>query len=80
METLQKKSLFWDVEFLDPQKYGKFIVERILTFGDQEDFRWALNFYGKDRIKQYFSESKNLDKKSSSFWRQYFNNAHGSNQ
>ena len=73
MKTLQKTSLFWDIDRLDPQKHEKFIIERILTFGDENDFKWALDTYGEERIKKYFLESRNLDKKSLSFWCQYFN-------
>ena len=73
METLQKNSLFWDTVRIDPQKNGKFVIERILTYGDEEDFRWASDFYGAEKIKNVLSLSRTLDKKSLSFWRQYFN-------
>jgi len=73
METLQKTSLFWDVRDIDPQKHARFIIERILAYGDETDFNWAINFYGKEKIKEYFLKSKTLDKKSLSFWCQYFN-------
>lgn len=73
METLQKTSLFWDVKDLDPQKHIQFIIERILSFGDEDDFNWAINLYGKEKIKECFLKSKSLDKKSTSFWCKYFN-------
>ena len=73
METLNKKQLFWDVEIVDAQKDAKFIIERILSFGDEEDFKWAGNFYGRDKIKKVVCESRNLDSKSFNFWRQVFN-------
>lgn len=73
METLQKKYLFWDVVGINPQKHEKFILERILRFGDKDDFKWAKNFYGEKKIKKYLLESKTLDKRSLSFWCQYFN-------
>ena len=73
METLQKTSLFWDVKDLDPRKHARFIIERILAFGDKDDFNWAVNFYGKEEIKKCFLKSKALDKKSLSFWCHYFN-------
>lgn len=73
METLAKKSLFWDSPKLDPQKNKRFILERILNFGDVDDFRWAIKSYGKNEIKENVLSSKTLDKKSLSFWCQYFN-------
>ncbi|MEK7161953.1 MAG: hypothetical protein AAB729_04680 [Patescibacteria group bacterium] len=73
METLQKKTLFWDVGNLDPQKDCNFIIGRILNFGDEIDFNWAKEFYGLEKIKQTLKESRQLDKKSLYFWCQYFN-------
>lgn len=73
MRTLDKKSLFWDVQEVDPQKNERFVIERILQFGNEDDFFWAKKFYGLEKIKENFTKSKALDNKSSSFWRQYFN-------
>jgi len=73
MEILQKTSLFWDVKDLDPRKHARFVIERILAFGDEDDFSWAVDFYGKEKIKECFLKNKVLDKKSTSFWCQYFN-------
>lgn len=73
METLAKRSLFWDTDKIDLQKNKNFIIERILSFGDEEDFLWAVNSYGKEEIKSTLLKSKALDNKSLSFWCQYFN-------
>lgn len=73
METLQKKSLFWDVEKLDPQNNANFIIARILNFGDLEDFKWMINYYGRDKIKNCLITARSLTKKSFSFWCRYFN-------
>lgn len=73
MKTLRKPSLFWDVKNPDPQKNSQFIIERILAFGDKDDFNWAVDFYGRKKIKASFLKSRTLDKKSISFWRYYYN-------
>jgi hypothetical protein len=73
METLKKRSLFWDTSELNPQKNQKFIIERILNFGDEDDFHWALKTYGEDGVRENLMQSKVLDKKSLFFWCQYFN-------
>ena len=73
METLAKRSLFWDISEVNPQKNKKFIIERILAFGDEEDFHWAIKTYGNDEIKENLLQNKSLDKKSLFFWCQYFN-------
>lgn len=71
MEPLKKKHLFWDINIkeLDPYKHKKFILERILNYGDVDDFKWALNQYGKQGLKEV--NFKRLDKKSANFWQLY---------
>ena len=76
METLQKNSLFWDVDKkkLDPEISKEFIVRRILDRGDLEDLHWAEKFYGKKNLKKIFCQFQNkFDKKSINFWQFYFN-------
>lgn len=73
METLNKTSLFWDVKEVDPQKNKRFVIERILTFGDIEDFKWAANFYSEKELKNAFLKSRGVDKKTANFWKLYFN-------
>ncbi len=76
MKALQKTLLFWDVRGLGRQKQGRFIIERILAFGEENDFNRAVGFYSKEKIKECFLKSRLLDKKSTSFCRQYFNIGH----
>lgn len=73
METLKKKTLFWDTDNADPQKHNAFIIGRILNFGDIDDFNWAMRFYGKEKIKGAILESRELSRKTLFFWCQYFN-------
>ena len=73
VETLEKKTLFWDACNLNPVKDGHFIIGRILNFGNEDDFRWAMRFYGAEKIKQSLKSNRQLHKKSLSFWCQYFN-------
>jgi hypothetical protein len=73
MESINKLSLFWDVSRINPESHEKFIIERILNFGDKEDFQWAMDYYGKDKIVDNLIKSKKLSKKSLLFWCRYFN-------
>lgn len=72
MKVLEKKSLFWDVDSLDPTKDGDFIITRILNFGDTDDFTWALDFYGKKKITEVLRRGARLNKRSLSFWCRFF--------
>jgi hypothetical protein len=76
METLQKASLFWDIDKdkLDPKKYKEFIIQRILEKGDLDDLRWAKEEYGKKELERVFCHFQDkMDKKSINFWQFYFN-------
>jgi len=44
-----KKSLFWDVAQIDEAKNSRFIIERILNVGDEDDFQKLLNTTGNRR-------------------------------
>lgn len=75
METLQKRSLFWDVDFktMDLEQHKRFIIERILARGDVDDFRFAQEKYGDAALKEALLKAKTMDRKSLSFWCLYFN-------
>lgn len=72
METLKKRSLFWDVKNIDMVENAKFVIERVLSFGDENDFRWMLENYGKEKVEKVFRLLKNIDRKSLYFWCNYF--------
>ncbi|MCI0542693.1 hypothetical protein L0Y69_03015 [bacterium] len=71
----RRPSLFWDTDPMkvDPEKNARYVIERILFLGDLEDFRWAKDAYGEERIKEEVIRSRELDPKSQNFWCLYFN-------
>ena len=75
MKIPLKASLFWDVDLknIDIKKHKRFIIERILEFGDSKDYKWAVSRYGKKDIKQALLKSRKLNKKSRNFWCFIFN-------
>ncbi len=72
-KILTKNYLFWDVDRLSTKKNSRFIIERILNFGDIEDFVWAKKEYGSERIKEVLKTSRQLTAKSLYFWCDFFN-------
>ena len=73
---MKKQSLFWDVDLtqINPQTHGAFIGKRILQMGDIDDLRWALDFYGKEFLRDIFCKSvEQFDIKSQNYWQLYFN-------
>jgi hypothetical protein len=76
MSPLTKKSLFWDADAnkIDLTKNKRYVIERILKFGNLADYSWLKNLYKEDEIKEVIRrERSELDKKSLNFWCNIYN-------
>jgi hypothetical protein len=71
----QLKHLFWDVDplTLDVDKHSSFIIERILRFGLPEDVKTMLEQYDETAIRSVVRHSRNIDRKTASFWALHLN-------
>jgi len=69
------QNLFWDVDIstLDIDKHSKFILERVLQYGDLDDWRKIKNYYPYDYIKTLALDIRSLDTKTLSFIAAYLN-------
>jgi len=69
------KQLFWDVDFkkLDIKKHADFIISRVLSYGDIEDYKIIEKKYGENRIKKIAKKISYPNKKSLNFWSSIFN-------
>ena len=69
-----KKSLFWDVHIdsLDLEKHARFIVERVVSRGNRQDWQLLKEIYGKERIRKEAMRIRSLDPKTVSFLSVYF--------
>ncbi len=69
MSSLNKKSLFWDVdrERLSRKKDWYFIIERILEFGDIDDLSWMKSTFPKDKITETIKKSRVLSNRTRSY-------------
>ena len=68
----QKKSLnslFWDVAFdsIDWQKHARFVIARVVTRGNLQDWLTFKAIYGKNTIKQEVVSIRSLDPKTLTF-------------
>lgn len=65
-----RQSLFWDtnVKKLDPQKNAKYIIERIMDFGNDDEVRWMRRNYPNELIASVCNTSKQLHKSSRTLW------------
>lgn len=65
-----RQSLFWDVDpkTIDKEKHARYIIERILDFGNDEEVRWMFQNYSHNQIKDIVQNSRVLRSKSKSLW------------
>lgn len=65
---------FWDVDFktVDKQKDKKYIIARILEYGDPKAVRWLLQSYQARSIKNVLMASRQFSEKTANFWAKYF--------
>ncbi len=66
--------LFWDVDpsTLDLEFQKDFIIERVLSMGDEEALKWLWKKYGPQTICVTVSNSRRLTVKTARCWQNYF--------
>ncbi len=69
------KSLFWDIDIdnLDYKIHKRFIIERVLTRGNWNDWQELKTFYGLKEIQNEAINIRYLDKKTLNFCHTLFN-------
>ncbi len=67
-------SLFWDVDktTLDFEKNAIHVVEKALSRGSWQDFKTALNYYGRGRMTELIQKIRYLDERTTQFVSVYF--------
>ncbi|MEK7160477.1 MAG: hypothetical protein AAB724_00460 [Patescibacteria group bacterium] len=65
-----RQSLFWDVDpkKINPKRHAKYIIERILDFGNDSEVKWMAKTYSPTLIKQTLKTSRVLHNKSKALW------------
>lgn len=65
-----RQTLFWDVDpkTIDPKKNARYVIERILDFGNDEEVRWMAQYYSRRMIRSVVEKSRVLHDKSKSLW------------
>jgi len=69
MSLTLRPNLFWDVDVqaIDLQKHKASVIERVVTRGRWEEFKEALQFYGKPTVKEVLLNARWLDKRTLAF-------------
>lgn len=70
-----RKELFWDVDVntLDEQTHKRYIIQQVLNFGNLEEFRALLRWYGQDMVREEAKKAGYLDPKTLAFVTSHFN-------
>ncbi|MDP3795284.1 MAG: hypothetical protein Q8R13_05175 [bacterium] len=65
-----RQTLFWDVDpkTIDPERHARYIIERILDLGNDDEVRWLFHYYPHSRIKAVLKDSRVLHEKSKILW------------
>lgn len=65
-----RPELFWDTkpEKIDPEKNARYIIERILDFGRDEEVRWLWHRYDHQLIRKVVDESRSLQARTKALW------------
>ena len=80
MKTVSKKlpkafhPYFWDV---DPKKIDvvaskRYVIERLLEFGNEEALHWMFEKYDRAAVRQVAANARGLSRLSGNFWACYF--------
>ena len=70
LQMPRRSSLFWDVDpkTIDPKKHARYIIERILEFGRDDEVRWMWNTYHHGLIREVVDTSRILHQKTIALW------------
>lgn len=71
-KRLFNPALFWDADEIDLIRHKRYIIERVLDFGDERDLRELRRLYSDEEIISTIKTSRNIKKKTAIFWAIYF--------
>ncbi len=66
-----RQSLFWDTDpkKINLKKHAKYVIERILDFGNDDEVRWMYRKYSSRLIKKVVYNSRCLLPQTKSLWK-----------
>jgi len=65
---------FWDIDpaKLDVSEYPRYVIERLLEYGDLPSLRWMERRFSREEIVEVLKASRQLSAFSANFWALYF--------
>jgi len=67
-----RQTLFWDTNLanIDLQKNARYVIERVMDFGNDEEVRWIWNLYDKSLMLDIAKNSRVLRPDTKELWTQ----------
>ncbi len=68
------RAIFWDTNYdqIDWVNKSRYVIERVVMYGNLNDWRLIQSFYGMDAIKTAVLNARDLDPKTMNFMSQLF--------
>lgn len=65
-----RQSLFWDTkpENIDKEKHKRYIIERVLEFGRDDEVRAIVKEYSQDDIREVMNKKRGLTPITKNLW------------
>ena len=66
-----RRALFWDVDpkTIDPEKHARYIIERVMEFGNDREVRWVSQYYTKRKIRDVVKRARGvMHQRSKNLW------------
>ncbi|RDV82330.1 DUF6922 domain-containing protein [Ammonifex thiophilus] len=68
------RTIFWDVRpgDLDVREHKKFIIERVLEFGDEDAYRWMFATYTDEEIVEVAKASRRISPRTATMLANFY--------
>jgi hypothetical protein len=65
---------FWDINpaDLDVMQYSRYVIERLLEYGDIPELRWLFKNFSREAIIDVLKSSRRFSRRRASSWASYF--------
>lgn len=71
---LSARRFFWDINLdeLDAAKHSRYVIERLLDYGDIPELRWLFRNFSREAIAAVLKSSSRLSTRRALAWASYF--------
>jgi len=61
---------FWEIDpkKLDVSAYPRYVIERLLEYGDFPELRWLFRQFSREQIAEVLKHTRSLSLRSANFW------------